>query len=197
MSQITPPIPLLNKDGFSGSQLEGDISNLTRTTIDRREEVPNNNATEISEISNEVNVDNLSIDEKREKLILWYSTKQELKMNKETLDSVGRFVRKSIVQNIKFIENEQTSGLSKEAIDNIRRFPSFWRPDLTTERSIQNDIFNEFPEFSQATLFKKVRIWMGLREKVIQSIRSHRNTTQTAIQTSIVGGELNMIKYEY
>ena len=87
--------------------------------------------------------------------------------------------------------------MSKEAIDNIRRFPSFWRPDLTTERSIQNDIFNEFPEFSQATLFKKVRIWMGLREKVIQSICSHRNTTQTAIQTSIVGGELNVTKYKY
>ena len=190
-------MPLLNQDEFSGSQSKGDMSNLTCTTIDRREEVQNNNATEISKISNEVNVDNLSIDEKREKLILWYGTKQELKMNKETLDSVGRFVRKSIVRNIKFIENEQTSGLSKEAIDNIRRFPSFWRPDLTRERSIQNDIFNEFPEFSKATLFKKVCIWMGIREKVIQSICSHRNTTQTAIQTSIVGGEFNVTKYEY
>ena len=62
MSQITPPMPLLNQDGFSRSQSEGDVSNLTRITIDRREEMQNNNSTEISKISNEVNENNLTID---------------------------------------------------------------------------------------------------------------------------------------
>ena len=35
----------------------------------------------------------------------------------------------------------------------------------------------------------------GTREKVINSIRSHRNTTQTAVQTSIVEGEFISVKY--
>ena len=54
MLQITPPMPLLNQDEFSESQSEGDISNLTRTTIDRRDEVQNDNTTEIFKLSNVV-----------------------------------------------------------------------------------------------------------------------------------------------
>ena len=189
MTDQTPEMPLLTEVGFSGSQSQGGISRMSDGTIITGEQQQNDNETQITEISNDVNVDNMTIEEKRQKLILWYNTNQPLKLNKETLDSVGRFVRKNIVRNIKFIDNEQTSGLSKEAIDNIRKFPSFWKPDLTTERSIQNDIFNGFPEFSNTTLMKKVSIWMGIREKVIHSIRCHRNTTQTAIQTSVVEGK--------
>jgi len=111
------------------------------------------------------------------------------------LDNIGKLVRTNIVRNIKFVQNEHTSGLSKEAIDNARQFPSFWKPDLTIAHSIQADIFNHFPNLCNGTLKEKVRAWLGIRDKVMNSIRGHRNATQTAIQNSIVEGKIRRIAF--
>ena len=129
-------------------------------------------------------------DDKRIYLIGLYDMCNPIKYNKETLDSIGSIVRNKLVRNIKFIDNEHTSGLSKEGIAKARSYPSFWKPDLTRNRSLQNDIFKEFPNLSEATLFEKVEAWMGMRYKVIHAIRSHRNATQTSIQISVVEGKL-------
>ena len=48
---------------------------------------------------------------------------------------------------------------------------------------------NEFPILKKATLHKKVQAWMGMREKVREAIRGHRNQVNTAMQNSIVTGK--------
>lgn len=82
-----------------------------------------------------------------------------------------------------------TSGLSKDAIEETRKYPSFWKPDLTISQSMYNDILSEFPQLKRATLSTKVAAWMGMREKVKQSVRGHRNAVQTSIQNNIVAGK--------
>ena len=122
-------------------------------------------------------------------LINLYQTLEAEKYNMETLSTVSGIVRNNIVRKVKFIDNEQTTGLSREAVEESRKYPSFWKPDLSLQKSIQNDIMNEFPLLRKATLHKKVQAWMGMREKVKEAIRGHRNHVNTAIQNSIVTGK--------
>ena len=128
-------------------------------------------------------------EQKRSYLIRLYDTVEQIPLSRETLNNISTVVRTTIVRNVKFVQDENTSGLSKEAIEKVRKFPSFWKPDLTKERSLQMDIFNEFPDLSNGTLYYKVQAWKGMREKVINSIRGHRNNTHTSIQNSIVSGK--------
>ena len=133
--------------------------------------------------------------EKRQYMIKLYATLKYKQLNKETLDEIGKIVRTKIVRKIKFVPDEHTSGLTKSAIENSRKFPSFWQPDLTVTNSLQNDCFQNFPSISNGTLKKKVLVWIAMREKVIESIRSHRNSTQTALQRNIVEGETFYMKF--
>ena len=125
-------------------------------------------------------------------LIQLYQTLSAENYNNETLSTISSIVRNNVVRKVKFIDNEQTSGLTREAIEESRRYPSFWKPDLTLQQSIQNDIMNQFPALKKATLHKKVQAWMGMREKVREAIRGHRNQVHTAIQSSIVSGKLKL-----
>ena len=122
-------------------------------------------------------------------LIELYNTVTPTKYNNETLSNISTIVRNSVVKKIKFIDNEHTSGLSKDAIEETRKYPSFWKPDLTISQSMYNDILSEFPQLKRATLSTKVAAWMGMREKVKQSVRGHRNAVQTSIQNNIVAGK--------
>ena len=122
-------------------------------------------------------------------LIELYNTVTPTKYNNETLSNISTIVRSSVVKKIKFIDNEHTSGLSKDAIEETRKYPSFWKPDLTISQSMYNDILSEFPQLKRATLSTKVAAWMGMREKVKQSVRGHRNAVQTSIQNNIVAGK--------
>ena len=128
-------------------------------------------------------------DQKRSYMIQLYDTVEAIIFSKETLSSIASVVRTTVVRNVKFVQDENTCGLSKDTIEKIRRYPSFWKPDLTKERSLQMDIINEFPDMSNGTLYNKVQAWKGMREKVIHSIRAHRNATQTQIQSSILSGK--------
>ena len=60
---------------------------------------------------------------------------------------------------------------------------------MTTGQSMYSDIMSEFPQLKRATLATKVAAWMGMREKVRQAVRGHRNAVQTSIQNSIVAGK--------
>ena len=131
---------------------------------------------------------------KKNFLIHLYNNSNPRNLGKETLDDIGRIVRNIVVRNVKFIRDENNSGLTKEAIESLRKFPSFWKPDLTTEHSLQNDIFKQFPDLNNGSLESKVEYWLGMREKVLTSIRGHRNATQTSIQSSIVEGMLYICK---
>ena len=128
-------------------------------------------------------------EKKRSYLIQLYDNVEAIQFSNETLSNIATMVRTTIVRNVKFVQDENTCGLSKEAIEKIRKYPSFWKPDLTKERSLQMDIINEFPDMSNGTLYYKVQAWKGMREKVINAIRSHRNCSQTQIQNNIVSGE--------
>ena len=163
-----------------------------------------NNGSEVEMLQHTIGVGNQIIDynrireieselstheKKRSYLIQLYDTVEPIKFSKETLSNIATVVRTTIVRNVKFVQDENTCGLSKEAIEKIRRYPSFWKPDLTKERSLQMDIINEFPNISDGTLCYKVQAWKGMREKVIHAIRAHRNNTHTLIQNSIVTGK--------
>ena len=126
--------------------------------------------------------------ERRNYIISLYENKRKRVFNIETLNTISSIVRNNVVKKVKFIDNEQTSGMSKEAKEETKNFPSFWKPDLSSTRSLQNDIFHEFPELSSGTLDTKVRAWMGMRDKVRNAIQGHRNVVHTAIQTDIVEG---------
>ena len=130
-------------------------------------------------------------DERRLYLITLYDSIPAREFSKETLSGIGTHVRNHIVKNIKFIDNENTCGLSKSAIDRIRKFPSYWKPDLTRHQSLQVDIFKEFPDMINGTLYDKVQSWKGIRDKVLKLIRGHRNASQTSIQHSVLEGELS------
>ena len=118
---------------------------------------------------------------------LYNNTKCET-LPKEYLEDVAKQVRKHIVRNIKFVPDEHTSGLTRGAIENSRRFPSFWQADLTIENSLQNDCFDMFTNIANGSLKKKVQAWIDMRMEVVKSIRMHRNNTRNAVQKSIVEG---------
>lgn len=129
-------------------------------------------------------------DSKRRLLIQVYQTCEPFPYNRETLTSIGKTVRRVIVRKVKFIENEHTSGMTKEMIENTRKFPSFWQPDLTCTNTIQSDLFEEREELRNATLKVKAIAWMGMRTKVMSSIRQHRSAVCTSIQSEMLDGML-------
>ena len=156
----------------------------------------NNNTTSITSVVSTNSINELfekeskfTKEEKDTYLIELYNKSTPTKYNSETLSNVSTMVRNSVVKKLKFIDNEHTSGLSKEAIEETRKYPSFWKPDLTITQSMFNDILSEFPQLKKATLSTKVSAWMGMREKVRQAVRGHRNAVQTAIQNIIVDGK--------
>ena len=127
--------------------------------------------------------------EKRTYMIKLYNTLKFKGMSKEMLNDVGKQVRTNIVRHIKFVPDEHTSGLTRGAIENSRKFPSFWQPDLTIENSLQNDCFDMFTHIATGTLKKKVQAWIDMRSEVVKSIRMHRNNTRNAVQKSVVEGK--------
>ena len=174
------------------SQTFDEISYSSKNNIDLGS---NKNDCEKSIISTNSNDEILERESKMTKeeidtyLINLYETVSAESFTNETLSSISSIVRNNVVRKVKFIDNEHTSGLSREAIEECRNYPSFWKPNLSNKNSLQNDILNEFPNLKQATLHKKVKAWMGMRERVRDAIRGHRNQVQTAIQGSIVAGK--------
>ena len=131
----------------------------------------------------------MDLDTQRRHLIETYQTCEPYPYNKETLASIGKIVRQVLVKKVKFIEHEHTSGMSRQMIDKTRIFPSFWQPDLTQQNNIQSDLFREFEELQRSSLKTKAIAWMGMRRKVLKSIREHRNTVCTAIQQDMIAGK--------
>lgn len=131
----------------------------------------------------------LTTSERHAYMIELYNTVQPTQYNPETLTNISTIVRNIVVKKVKFIDNEHTAGLSKEAIEATKNYPSFWKPDLSVERSMYSDIMREFPFLKNATLVTKVGAWMGMRNRVRQAIRGHRNAVQTSIQREIVLGK--------
>jgi hypothetical protein len=166
--------------------------NQIKTVMDKEDEVSvhsgltnSSNSTRSSECTPSLE----NVEENQKKLVQIYNTGEPWLLNKETLNNIGKYVRNVIVKKIKFIEGENTTGLSKEAAERTKRFPSFWQPDLTKLNSVQRDIFREYPEFDKQSLEVQARAWMGMRTKVKKEIRAHRNNVQSHIQRGIIAGK--------
>ena len=148
------------------------LSSSDSSGVNLRYGQQNNNTTSITSVVSTNSINELfekeakfTKEEKDTYLIELYNKSTPTKYNSETLSNVSTIVRNSVVKKVKFIDNEHTSGLSKEAIEETRKYPSFWKPDLTITQSMFNDILSEFPQLKKATLSTKVSAWMGMREK--------------------------------
>ena len=140
--------------------------------LDNEEQVQDRDENDIDDIVDTITQESelTTQDDIRAYLINLYDTLTPMKFNNETLLTIGTVVRNKIVKNVKFIEHEHTSGLSREGIIRARSYPSFWKPDLSVQHCLQTDILNEFPDMADATLAYKAQAWVGMRDKVLQSI---------------------------
>ena len=137
----------------------------------------------------------MDVDAKRRLLIHYYQTCEPSCYNKETLAFIGKTVKRVIVRKVKFIQNEHTCGMTKKMVETTRKFPSFWQPDLTNSNTIQADLFREMEDLSESSLRTKVMAWMGMRSKVMSSIRQHRGVVSTAIQSDVLDGMIFVFYY--
>ena len=181
------PLPVLTNNNNNNSRIESLQNNGSEVEV-LQHMIGNRNPIIDYDRITEIESGLSTHQQKRSYLIQLYDTVEAISFSKETLNNIATVVRTTVVRNVKFVQDENTCGLSKEAIEKIRKYPSFWKPDLTKERSLQMDIINEFPDMSNGTLYYKVQAWKGMREKVINAIRSHRNNSQTLIQNHIVSG---------
>ena len=104
------------------------------------------------------------------------------------MDSVRCLVSRIIVPGVKFIKNEFIDGKSKRRKEKDRRFPSFWEPDLTVKVSLQREILDSMSVLKDSPLQEKARYWMGIRDKVLDTIRQYRNNTTNKIKKDAVEG---------
>ena len=163
------PLPVLTNNNNNNSRIESLQNNGSEVEV-LQHMIGNGNPIidydQITEIESGLSTHQ----QKQSYLIQLYDTVEAISFSKETLNNIATVVRTTVVRNVKFVQDENTCGLSKEAIEKIRKYPSFWKPDLTKERSLQMDIINEFPDMSNGTLYYKVQAWKGMREKVINAI---------------------------
>ena len=193
----------VNRDSADRNSLSSGITDNTHQSYELDNSLSQMGDSIINSVENESEVNsvstllseesNMTTEQKKRYMINLYQTVSPTQYNNETLSTVATIVRTDIVRKVKFIGIEHTNGLSREAVEETRRYPSFWRPDVTEEISLQHDIFKEFPDLQNGSIRSRVKAWMGMREKVRLVIRSHRNTVQTAIQQNIVEGMLHWL----
>jgi hypothetical protein len=128
-------------------------------------------------------------EQKKDLLIRSYAILTPKVFQQESLNTIRLIVNRDIVSSVKFIRQEHVDGKSKLMKDKTKQFPSFWHPDLRQKKSMYNDILNSVGNLNNASLQYKVKYWMGIRDKVLETIRSHRSNTLTKIKKDIVEGE--------
>lgn len=131
---------------------------------------------------------NKTDDQLRRILTHIYSTAPPKVLSKEAMDSVRVLVNRIIIPGVKFIKNEFIDGKSKKRKERDKKFPSFWEPDLTVKVSLQREILDAMSVLKNSTLQEKARYWMGIRDKVLDTIRQYRNNTTNKIKKDAVEG---------
>ena len=128
-------------------------------------------------------------DQKKDLLIRSYAILSPKVFNQESLNTIRLIVNREIVSSVKFVRHEHVDGKSKKLKDITKQFPSFWQPDLRVQRSMYNDILNSVGNLNDASFQQKAMYWMGIRDKVLETIRSHRSNTLTKLKRDIVEGK--------
>ena len=140
----------------------------------------------------ESNEDDLDSDDKRNLLNLAYQIADDRSTNKDSMAMIRRLVLSNIVQRTKFIEGEHLDAVPLKQKDKIRDFPSFWRPDFSTESKcrLQMDLFKRIGGLENASLVHKAQYWMSVRLQVLKVVREHRATTCNFVKQKIVEGKI-------
>ena len=102
-------------------------------------------------------------------------------------------VNRDIVSSVKFVRHEHVDGKTKQLKDRTKQFPSFWQPDLRKDNTMYTDILNQVGNLNNAKLQTKVMYWLGIREKVLETIRSYRSNTLTKLKKDIVEGKFLLL----
>jgi hypothetical protein len=141
----------------------------------------------------------LNANEKKVLLDLAYQIVDDHSTNKDTEAMIRRLVLSNIVQRTKFIEGEHLDALPLKQKHKIRDFPSFWRPDFSTETKcrLQMDLFKRIGGLENAPLITKAQYWMGIRLKVLSVVREHRAKTCNFVKQKIVEGKLDILLYYF
>lgn len=119
-------------------------------------------------------------------------------MNQSAMDDIRKITNKYICSKVKFLKHEHLYGGSKVVQDKLKKFPSFWEPNVLEKNCMAYDILSKCHGFDTMSVWNLVRFWKAIREKVLATIRTHRNVVQTKMQKAIVPGliELNRIDSE-
>ena len=93
-----------------------------------------------------------------------YATLPATHFSPEGKAQVRQIVNQFIVRNVKFVKNEYTDRMSSEKKNQVKRFPSFWEPNLLEENSMHKDIFKHM-HMEKELIQTKVQYWKGMRNK--------------------------------
>ena len=130
-------------------------------------------------------------EQKRDLLIRSYAILTPKSFNTESLNTIRLIVNRDIVSSVKFVRHEHVDGKTKQLKDRTKQFPSFWQPDLRKDNTMYTDILNQVGNLNNAKLQTKVMYWLGIREKVLETIRSYRSNTLTKLKKDIVEGKFD------
>ena len=131
--------------------------------------------------------------DKYQRLIYKYENKSVGKLSANLGRSLRQVVMDVVVPNVKFIEFEHLDGLDTNTMIQLRSYPSFWEPDLLQKDTLQNDILGSYSKSTQLTLRNKCITWMMMRDKVLETIRTHRSNVQVEMKKECVEGEFYYI----
>lgn len=140
-------------------------------------------------------------EQKKDLLIRCYAILPPTTFNVESLNTIRLIVNREIVSSVKFIRNEHVDGKTKQLKDKTKQFPSFWQPDLRQGKTMYTDILDQVGNLKHANLQTKVMYWLGIQDKVLETIHSHRSNTLTKMKRDIVEGNyrcvlVNLLRYE-
>ena len=132
-------------------------------------------------------------EQKKDLLIRCYAILPPTTFNVESLNTIRLIVNREIVSSVKFIRNEHVDGKTKQLKDKTKQFPSFWQPDLRQGKTMYTDILDQVGNLKHANLQTKVMYWLGIQDKVLETIRSHRSNTLTKMKRDIVEGNYRFV----
>ena len=125
-------------------------------------------------------------------MIKSYTKLKPMIFSKESLRTVRENVNTYIVPKVKFITGEHTDHMSREQKEKIKRYPSFWQPDLMKENTLQSDILSKLCT-DDMNIQQKVRYWKGICHKVLETICVHRSCTSQRISDDVVPRKLRLL----
>ena len=126
-------------------------------------------------------------------MIKSYTKLKPMNFSKDSLRTVRDTVNTYMVPKVKLITGEHTDRMSREQKETVKRYTSFWQPDLMKEHTLQSDLLSKLSS-EDMCLQAKVRYWMVIFHKVLDTIRIHRSSTSQRISLEVVPRKLTIVQ---